>query len=261
MKAVLKLIHSYYLKGFFGPFFVLVFPILLIFIMSNAFENIAIHNPDPNEFMRNLISGILVTTIISNGLFGLPIMIIEFKKSTMMKRVGGANISKSTFFISVLIYQTCWALFSIIWILIWTMIIVSTKSSFDISVAFSIYTFQSIPFMVLAFLTSIAIGLIIVSLFNTQQGVMGITNVIYLPISFLSGSFIPKSQIDSSPILNGISYMLPTKYSVDTFSTTFTSGFKGLNAMGWEAYTFPIIAIIFIGLMIFISVKKFKWGN
>lgn len=261
MKSVLKLIHSYYLRGFFGPFFVIVFPILLIFIMTNAFESIAIKTSDPNEFMRNLISGILVTTIISNGLFGLPIMVIEFKKSTMMKRIGSTDISKRTFFITILIYQSFWAMFSIIWILIWTSIIVSTKSHFDISVAFSKYTLESIPFMILSFLISMSIGLIIISFFNTQQGVMGITNVIYLPISFLSGSFIPKSQIDSSPILNGISYILPTKYSVDPFSVTFTSGFKGLENLGWESYTFPIIAIIFICLMVFVSVKKFRWGN
>ena len=111
MKAVFKLLNSYYIKGFFGPFFVIVFPILLLFIMGNAMETTAASipfkggAPDPKKYMQGVIAGIMITSLISNGLIGFPIMIIEFKKSTLMKRIGAANISKKSFFVSVLAYQ------------------------------------------------------------------------------------------------------------------------------------------------------------
>ncbi len=266
MKATFKLLNSYYLKGFFGPFFVVIFPMLLLFILGNSMDSVAKSSPidgviNPNAFMRNVVGGIMITALISNGLFGLPIMIIEFKKSTLIKRIGAAHISKTQFFTAVILYQLLWSLFSVIWVLLWGGIIIGTKADYDWSVAFSLNLLESTPFILLALMVSMGIGLLIVSLVNTQQAVMGITNVIYLPISFLSGSFTPKSTIDASPLLNGVSYLLPTKYAVDPFFATFQKGYAGLRDMGWEGYGFPLIAIALIAFFIVVTIKKFKWST
>ncbi|MCR8612862.1 MAG: ABC transporter permease [Mycoplasma sp.] len=261
MKPLLRLLHSYYMKGFFGPFFVIVFPIILLFILGNAFEGQAILSPDPDGFMRNTVSGILITAVISNGLFNVPVMIVEFKKTTMIKRIGAAQISKRKFLTAVFTYQIFWSIFSVIWILFWAGIIICTKSAFSWNIIFSENTLLALPYLVLSLITAITMGLLIVSLVKTQQGVIGISNVLYLPISFLSGSFFPKEQIDSSTTLSAITWVLPTKYTVDPFAATFTNGWDGIKDLGWEAYGFPLISVGISILFLAFTIKKFKWGE
>ena len=255
MKSLLKLLNSYYLKGFFGPFFLVVFPIFLLFIIGNAMVNMP---GTTSKTMQVLVGGIMITSLLSAGLFGLPMMIIEFKKSTLMKRIGAAQVSKPKFLVAVIIYQCLWALFTVFWVLLWAGIIIGTKSGYDWSVAFPSNFWESFPFILMTLLMSMSIGMLIVSVSNTQQGVMAITNVLYLPISFLSGSFFPKTSIDNSSALNGISYVLPTKYVVDPFFTVFKGGLSSLN--GWEGYTYPIIGITLIVIMLATSIKYFKWS-
>lgn len=104
--SIFNLIHSYYMTGFFGPFFVVIFPIIMLFILGHANKAQALISGDPVGFMRQMVSGIMITTLISTGIMGLPLTIVDFKTSTLIKRIGAADIKKSTFLIVILAYQS-----------------------------------------------------------------------------------------------------------------------------------------------------------
>lgn len=262
--SIFNLIHSYYMTGFFGPFFVVVFPIIMLFIMGQANKNIVLgnkDNTDPLESMRMIVAGIMITTLISTGIMGLPLTIVDFKTSTLIKRIGAADIKKSTFLIVILIYQSMWAFFSVFWVLLWAGINIGTMKEFDWSVAFSKNLWPSFVFIIPVFILSVSIGVFIASISKTAMAAMGITNVLYMPISFLSGSFIPIQQIQGSNVLNSISYALPTKYFTEPFFKVFSQGWGSLSDMGWEAWGFPIIGTVFIVVLLGLSIKLFKWGE
>lgn len=275
MKAIFKLINSYYWKGFFGPFFTIFFPILILFLMGNVTYSAAVKKMVDSNLSEAIIStqiqtlgrgivfGILVSTIISNGLIGFPTTIIEFKKSTLIKRIGSANINKSHFMFATIIYNLAWTIFSIIWVPSVGALILGFNKFMSPSIGFNMGLLAGLPFMFLIFLISVSIGFLIIALVNNQIGASSIANLIYFPISFLSGGFgTGKPELDYAPAIKYFTYLIPTKYGTDLlFNITENQGFSNYLNLGWEAYGYPIIAFVIIFTFLFISIKKFKWGE
>lgn len=284
MRATFKLINSYYFKSFFGPFFVVVFPIIILFLMGNitysnviaSFEN---KNYDLNhqetvaakqivkiatETVNQVIAGVLFSSVLSSGFFGLPNVILEFKKSTLIKRIGSTNIKKSHFLLVAFFHQLLIITFSFIWIPTIGLLILGFNKYVDISkVSWTINYFKTLPFLIVLYLLSLSIGLLIITLITSMIGAQTISNLIYFPISFLSGGMgTGQPNLSFTPILKYFSYALPTKYIVEPSFFVFNGGYENLwNNLGHYSYIYPIIALVFIALFFTITSLKFKWGE
>jgi len=94
--SLLELIGKYFLRGFFVPFYIFIYPILTLFLQGFAFETQGL------ALLQQLVVGISVMQIISIGIFFVPQTIIEFKSSVLMKRIGATSI-KPRLFVGVII--------------------------------------------------------------------------------------------------------------------------------------------------------------
>lgn len=284
MKATFKLINSYYFKGFFGPFFVAVFPIIILFLMGNitysnviaSFTNNNYDLSDPQtvdakqivkiatETVNQVIAGVLFSSILSSGFFGLPNVILEFKKSTLIKRIGSTNIKKSHFLIVAFFHQMLIITFSFLWIPTIGLLILGFNKYIDITkVSWTINYFKTIPFLIILYLLSLSMGLLIVTLITSIVGAQTISNLIYFPISFLSGGMgTGQPNLAFTPMLRYFSYVLPTKYIVEPSFFVFNGGYQSLwNNLEHYSYIYPIIALGFIVIFFTITSLKFKWGE
>ncbi|MBN3534873.1 ABC transporter permease [Mycoplasma procyoni] len=277
MKAVVKLINAYYWKGFFGPFFTIVWPLLIFLLLGNVTYSTAIGNfkkanlsdeliqPQIYELAKQIIVGVLVSTIISNGLIGFSTVIVDFKKSTLIKRIGSANINKTIFMIATLIYQFIWTLFVILWVPLVGSLILGFNKYLDFSVGFNFGLVAILPYIFLTFLVSVSLGFLIISLVKSTVAASSLANLIFFPISFLSGGLgTGKPDLTYAPILKYFSYIIPTKYSTDhLFSVFSNNGYSSLSNLvnTTELIVYPIVAIMISVTFLSIAVKKFKWGE
>jgi len=95
---LIGLMLKYYYKGFFVPFFLIAYPIIILFLQGFAFSNMEI-GADGVLPIHSLIGSISMVQAMSVGIFIIPQTILEFKNSVLMKRIGATNI-KPIFFVA-----------------------------------------------------------------------------------------------------------------------------------------------------------------
>jgi ABC-2 type transport system ATP-binding protein len=99
MKGLFKLLLQYVFASE-SLFFILLMPLILLGIMGEALI-FATYSSIPNHVIKNaaehkmavsFIAGISGTSVISSALFLIPITIVDFKNSVLMKRIGATNV-------------------------------------------------------------------------------------------------------------------------------------------------------------------------
>ena len=101
MKGLFKLLLQYVFASE-SLFFILIMPLILFGIMGEALIFAApaliktITEPARHlleeKTAASFVSGISGTTVISSALFLIPITIVDFKNSVLMKRIGATNV-------------------------------------------------------------------------------------------------------------------------------------------------------------------------
>ncbi|WFE39732.1 ABC transporter permease [Micromonospora sp. WMMD998] len=112
----------------------------------------------------------------------------------------------------------------------------------------------SLPMMLLAVTTFLALGLIVGSRADTAEAVAAIANCIVVPMAFLSGSFYPLELMPGW--LQGISRALPLRYVNDGMAYAFT----GFGTM--TDYLVACAALIgFAVVFAVVGVRTFRWSR
>ncbi|WP_342256343.1 ATP-binding cassette domain-containing protein [Spiroplasma endosymbiont of Poecilobothrus nobilitatus] len=116
-KPLIDLMLKYYYKGFFVQFFLIVYPILLLFLNRFSFKQL---NNNPGQNIHTLVGSIAMVQAMSVGIFIIPQTILEFKNSVLMKQIGAANIKPVFFVFSVMIVGMIFIVLSFLWTTIYS---------------------------------------------------------------------------------------------------------------------------------------------
>ncbi|MFB7476572.1 ABC transporter permease [Kitasatospora sp. NPDC056184] len=111
-----------------------------------------------------------------------------------------------------------------------------------------------IPLVVCATIAFMSIGLLVGSIAKTEEAANGLSQIIVLPMSFLSGSFFPTD--DMPGWLKAISEALPLKHLVTAAQSVLSRGggvMDALPAMGG--------LLLFAAVLTGISWKLFRWED
>lgn len=247
---------KYYLKGFFVPFFLIIYPVLILGIQGFSIQNAGSDFITRLALVRQMIAGIAIVNIISVGIFVIPQTIIEFKTSVLLKRIGATNIHPLFFVSAVILMGLIMSVISFLWTLLWGGIYFG-KTYHWINIALPNQIAFSIPWILIIFISSIGLGLMLAALFKTMTSYFAVANVLYLPIAYLSGAILPIDLITKTPTLNVISYFSPFKYSTLPYFNCWAGTFK----MTWEMYVYGTVSLVILAGFIVISVKKLKWQS
>lgn len=251
---LISLMLKYYYKGFFVPFFLLAYPILILFLQGFAFSDMG---PDPKTGIlpiHSLVGSISMVQAMSVGIFIIPQTILEFKNSVLMKRIGATNIRPVFFVISVITIGFIFILVAFLWTLLWAGIFFGSRFTWRV-VSLPTDILPTIPFLMILIITSIALGMMFASIFRSTTSFIAISNVFYLPVAFLSGGFIPVEMINNNDILKYITYINPFKYCLDPFLAAWNEEFVFQSIY----YAYIPISLGIIGVCIGFAGWKLRW--
>lgn len=244
---LISLMLKYYYKGFFVPFFLLAYPILILFLQGFAFSTEA-------SKLHSLVGSVSMVQAMSVGIFIIPQTILEFKNSVLMKRIGATNIRPVFFVISVITIGFIFILVAFLWTLLWAGIFFGSKFGWrEVSLPHDIL--PTIPFLLILIVTSIALGMMFASIFRSTTSFIAISNVFYLPVAFLSGGFIPIELINGNDILKYVTYINPFKYCLDPFLAGWNGDFIFKNIY----YAYIPISLGIVGVCIGFAGWKLRW--
>lgn len=99
-----SLITKYFLRNKVIPFYIIFYPIISLFLLGRAVQFLTPDDSYENKllYVQTLVAGIAIIQITGIGVFVMPEMIIEFKKSILMKRIGATGIKPLNFNITII---------------------------------------------------------------------------------------------------------------------------------------------------------------
>ncbi|WP_338985907.1 ABC transporter ATP-binding protein/permease [Spiroplasma endosymbiont of Thecophora atra] len=251
-RPLINLMFKYYYRGFFVPFFLVLFPILMLFLEGFAFKQM---EGDTVKSLHTLVGSISMLQPMAVGIFIIPQTIVEFKNSVLMKRIGATNIKPIFFVFSVMIIGFFFMIATFLWSLLWVGIMFGGTYGWS-NIVTANFIGESIPFIILIFFSSMGLGMLLASIFKSVTALVAASNVIYFPVTLLSGVFFPAELINSSPVLKYATYFNPFKYAMDPF----------IQAWSGTSFTFTTtygiylgVALGLIGIYTIVASSKLRW--
>lgn len=199
VSSIYKLFNRYYIKSFFGPFFTFVFPVLIYAILGTLMD------------YKLMFAGVCAMSGMS-GLTGMPFSILELKKSVLLKRIGASPVKTSTFTVVIVTYFVATIFLSVLWLMLWALIIHQNPSMFDFLGTVKGF-FAFFYGNILNIVISISLGFFVASISKNEQQAQAISMLIMFPSQFLSGMFITIDTIAANDVMNWISRIIPFRYS------------------------------------------------
>ncbi|MCL4392542.1 ABC transporter permease [Patescibacteria group bacterium] len=191
-----------------------------------------------------LTPGIVALAIMQGVLFAVVTILISYRDLEILRRISVTPFKKSDFIVSLSITRLAFAIIQA------AILIAVAKLVYNIS---PIGSFVDLALVIIVgALMFIMLALIISSVANKVETAMPITNVITLPMMFLSGLFFPISTLPSW--LSDISKYFPLTYLINAIRGIYVNGYN-LPHLGGDFLGMGIWIVIFFIVNIFV----FKW--
>ncbi|MDG4798453.1 ABC transporter permease [Micromonospora sp. WMMD1082] len=227
-------------------FFTFAFPLVFLVIFGLIFRNQEVADTG-RGYVDYIAPGVLSWGLASAALFGVSFTLMQWRNDDLLRIIRLSPIS--------------------IWSVIGSRYLVAlgigvAQSLLFVGVAMlPVFGMRpdptwplSVPVMLLAVTTFLALGLIVGSRADTPEAVAAIANCIVVPMAFLSGSFYPLELMPGW--LQGISRALPLRYVNDGMAYAFT-GFGTMND-----YLLSCVALVaFAAVFVAVGVRTFRWSN
>ncbi len=134
-----------------------------------------------SRYIDFLIPGLLGMNLLGTGLWGIGFALVRMRTGKLLKRFLATPMRKSEFLLSFILARLAFLAVEV------TVLLAFAYFAFDVVVNGSIVALFLVA--VLGALTFGGLGLLVASRAKTQEGVMGLMNVISLPMWILSGVF------------------------------------------------------------------------
>ncbi|MER7843654.1 ABC transporter permease [Kitasatospora sp. NPDC096077] len=193
-----------------------------------------------------LTPGLLGWAVATGAVFGAALTLVNWRRSKVLRRLRLAPISAGTVVSSRILVSLLTAFLQT------GVFLVVATSFFGLKLTGNWWLV--LPLVACATLAFMSIGLLAGSVAKTEEAANGISQIIVLPMSFLSGSFFP---MDGAPgWLQTVSKVMPLHYLVDTAQTVLTRGGGITDAL-------PTMGglLLFAAVLTGIAWKLFKWED
>lgn len=110
-KPLFGLINESFWKGIFGPFFAFIFPLIFITILGTILG------------YNQILGGSMAISPMAITTTSMPTLLFEFKRSSLLKRIGSTPIRPISFVFVTIIYYLMIIMISIAWCLLFSLLI------------------------------------------------------------------------------------------------------------------------------------------
>ncbi|QJG66853.1 hypothetical protein [Mycoplasma phocoenae] len=234
--GVLQIINKHFWKAFVGPFFAFLYPIVFVIVLGTIFS------------YEMILAGSISIGPLAIACVALPTAIFEFKKSTLLKRIGTTNIKPLSFLAYTATYYFIIMILSGLWTAIVSLIVFGSRywetgrelyninqtlGSEKLLVTVAINSLKTIferihwlsyiySFIVLT-LVSVAVGLFLVSISKSILMIQAIGSSLLIFTMFLTGQVLPLAQIANVESMWWLSYLTPFKSPIVQNTMAFQS--------------------------------------
>ncbi len=246
MKAFIKLTWTdlkLYSRNFIAIFFVLLFPVLMLFLYGNLNGG-----NRPSELLGGrgmvdfLIPGYIASIVVGTAAFmNLPIDLATRRQEGVLRRMRVLPIRPAMVLASTVAVNLLISLVGCIFL------IGFGKVAFNISLPVN-----PLPFLAGFIVISIALftlGFVLASVFPTVTATRSASMLVFYPLIFLSGGTIPLQVFPEN--IRTISNYLPLTYAVNLLNDLWFQ-------QGWNLTALAILAGMTVAGML-ISFKMFRW--
>jgi len=158
-----------------------------------------------SRYIDFLIPGLLGMNLLGTGLWGIGFALVRMRTGKLLKRFLATPMRKSEFLLSFILARLAFLAVEV------TVLLLFARFAFDVVVNGSIVALFAVA--VLGALTFGGLGLLVASRARTQEGVMGLMNVVSLPMWILSGVFFSADRFPA--VIQPLIRALPLTAVVD----------------------------------------------
>ncbi|MEV0534173.1 ABC transporter permease [Kitasatospora sp. NPDC050463] len=207
------------------------------------------HQVEDNSLkpIQYLTPGLLGWAVATGAVFGASLTLVSWRQKKVLRRlrlapVSAGSIVASRIAVSVLTALVQTAVF----------LVVATMPFFGLKLTGDWWLI--IPLVVCATIAFMSIGLLAGSLAKTEEAANGISQIIVLPMSFLSGSFFPAD--DMPTWLKTVSEALPLRHLVTAAQSVLSRGGGVMDAL-------PTMGglLVFAAVLTAIAWRFFRWED
>jgi len=197
--------------------------------------------------IQYLAPGLLGWAIASGATFGAAITLVSWRKDKLLRRLRLSPVSTSSVVTARIGMSVAIAL-----VQMFVFIGIAVTPYFGLKLTASWW--MSIPLVVAGTLAFMSIGLLVGAVSRTQQAATSLSNLIILPMAFLSGAFIPLAFAPNW--IREVSYVMPLRYLVTGMQDVMARGLGPASAL-------PAIGILvgFSAVLIAIAIRVFRWDE
>ena len=232
IQSLIKLVAKSWARNFQGFFFTFILPTIFLLVTVELTRN-------KLPIFASIIPGLLAQTAISIGLISSNNLILSYKESVVIKRIGITPLPKTSFIIAIVLFSSVLTVISGAYIFGFTELIYGTTNTFAGVAGMGRENLeQALPqsvggvfLFLLGYLTIIVMSssfvLVIAAVSKNLPTALSIAFIIYFPSLFLIGTSIPYDFVitsGSSPLI-WISYFIPFRYGAEML----TLGWNDVN--------------------------------
>ncbi|MDQ6713093.1 MAG: ABC transporter permease [Candidatus Dormibacteraeota bacterium] len=233
-----------FLREPFAVFFTIVFPLVLIFILSSAFGHFQAH---PGYRVSDLNVPSLMAFVLANlGLIGIPVVISVYKEHGILKRYRASPITLEAL-LAVLV-----SVEFVMFLVSGTLMIVLSSLMFGLHFSDDVLSFAIALLFGAGAL--FAVGFALGGLISTARTAQAVGMSLLFPMYFLSGAAIPRNEMPHW--LARIGDFVPLTYVNDALTNTWIG--EGLRA-GSTPKALAVMGIFAVGAVL-VSWRTFKWA-
>lgn len=241
---ICKIQFRLFLRDFFGFFFTLVFPMLMLALFGSIFGNNPVYPGSEIRMIDITIPAYSVMVIGVTGLMSFPLTLAEYKERKIYKRFDATPVGKKNIILAQITVNVTMTLIGIF------ILLTAGKLFYHIKIRGSV-----LP-VCLAVLFSIAAMFSMGFLFTAIGKDSKMTNLLcylfYFIMLFLSGATMPASLFPES--IKTFSQLLPMTYAVDLMQGIFAGNSLGTH---WkEILILGSLTVLFTGVGAVLYRKK-----
>jgi ABC-2 type transport system permease protein len=180
-------------------------------------------------------------------MFGAALTLVTWRQKKLLRRLRLSPVGVSTI-------AGARVVVSLVIALVQTAIFIGVASLPYFGLKLSAYWWMSLPVIAAGTLAFLSIGLVAGALAKTEEAAVLITNLVVLPMAFLSGAFIP---LDFSPKwVRTVAEIFPLKHLVTGMQDVMVRGKSPASVL-------PELAVLlgFSAVLSFVAIKAFRWED
>lgn len=225
-----------FLRDFFGVFFTLVFPTLMIMIFGGIYGNDPVYPGADAGMMDVSVPAYAVMVIGVTGLMSFPLTLSACKEKKIYKRYDATPVGERMIMQAQIMVNFIMTLLGIAILLIAGRLLYGVKIAGGAGMVF----FSLLLSVAMLF----SMGFLFTAVTDDAKVTNALCYVFYFVMLFLSGATIPDMLFSGA--VKTVSKCLPMTYAVDLLQGAFAG--DGFSAHGVEVTVLALLTVLFAGI-------------